>query len=85
MRSRGASLAPSRVTSRAASRATSPVLSATSAASAADDSALPAVLCNLLQQEFSGTGNSPGKVLSGSSFNRRGTRRGEEQEDDDGG
>jgi hypothetical protein len=38
-----------------------------------------------LQQEFSGSGNSPGKVLSGSSFIRRGTRRGEEQEDDDGG
>ena len=83
MRSRGASLAPSRAASRAVSRATSPVLSATSAAATADDTALPLVLCNLLQQEFSGT-HSPGK-LSGSSFKRR-TRRGEqEQEDDDGG
>ena len=82
MRSRGASLAPSRAASRVVSRATSPVLSATSA-TAADDPALPLVLCNLLQQEFSGT-HSPGK-LSGSSFKRR-TRRGEqEQEDDDGG
>ena len=80
MRSRGASLAPSRAASRAVSRATSPVLSATSAAATADDTALPLVLCNLLQQEFSGT-HSPGKHSGSNSFRRRIRPRVEDQED----
>lgn len=88
MGSRANSLQPSRTASRAPSRAASPSLRPGDDASAA----LPMMLCNLLQKEFSGSKNLPGAPggsmsLSGR-FGRRHSmfrRRSGEEEDNENG